>query len=96
MKRENRFQAELIKEIKKIFPGAIVLKNDSEYIQGFPDLTVFYGDKWAVLECKKSQDEIHQPNQDYYVDILNDMSYSSFIFPENKEAVLNELMAFFL
>lgn len=95
MKRENKFQAELIKEIYSLFPGVIVLKNDPEYIQGFPDLTIFYEDRWAVLECKKSEHEVHQPNQDYYVDILNDMSYSAFIFPENKKDILEELKIFF-
>lgn len=72
-------------------PGAIVLKNDARYIQGFPDLTILYGARWAVLECKKSKTEAHQPNQDYYVMMLNRMGFSSFIYPENKEDVLREL-----
>lgn len=90
-KLESAFQAELIKELKERYPGCIVLKNDSSYIQGFPDLTILYRDKWAALECKRSKDDSHRPNQDYYVDKLNEMSYSSFIFPENRESVLNEL-----
>lgn len=90
-KKESAFQAQLIKDLKKLYPGCVILKNDSSYIQGFPDLTIFYEDRWAVLECKKSENEPHQPNQDHYVETLNDMSYSSFIFPENKEKVLNEL-----
>ena len=65
--RENRFQKDLIKEIKEMFPGCVVLKNDSEYIQGIPDLTILYKNKWVTLECKKSPNENHQPNQDYYV-----------------------------
>lgn len=90
-KKESQFQAQLIKELKDLYPGCVVLKNDAGYIQGFPDLTVLYKDKWAVLECKKGKNEHHQPNQDHYVEKLNEMSYSSFIFPENKEKVLNEL-----
>lgn len=90
-KRESSFQAGLIKELKEKFPGCVVLKNDANYIQGIPDLTVLYKDKWAALECKKSKKEKQQPNQDYYVNKLNGMSYASFIFPENKEEVLNEL-----
>lgn len=90
-KKESAFQAQLIKDLKNLYPGCVVLKNDSSYIQGFPDLTVLYKDKWAVLECKKGENEHHQPNQDHYVEKLNEMSYSSFIFPENKEKVLNEL-----
>lgn len=90
-KLESRFQAELIKEIKDKYPGCKVLKNDPNYIQGFPDLTILYEDRWAVLECKRSENESHRPNQDHYVEELNEMSYSSFIFPENKERVMNEL-----
>lgn len=92
---ESSFQSKLIKDLKKRFPGCVVIKNDASYIQGFPDLTVFYKDKWAVLECKKSEKAKKQPNQEYYVDTLNRMSYSSFIYPENKEEVLNELQRAF-
>ena len=90
-KLERDFQANLIKELKMIFPGCIVLKNDSSYIQGVPDLTVFYNDKWATLECKKSANATKQPNQKHYVEVMDKMSFSRFIFPENKEEVLNEL-----
>lgn len=92
---ESKFQANLIKEIKSKFPGCIVLKNDSSYLQGVPDLSVFYEDKWAMLEAKKSANASHQPNQDYYVGKANEMSFSRFIFPENKEEVLDELTHFF-
>jgi hypothetical protein len=91
MKNENKFQAELIRDLKTRFPGCIVLKNDSSYMQGIPDLTIFYGSRWATLEVKRDQNAQHQPNQDYYVETMNRMSYSAFIFPENKEEVLNEL-----
>lgn len=88
---ENKFQSNLIKEIKKEFPGCMVLKNDSSYIQGVPDLLVLYKEHWCSLEVKKSAKAKHRPNQDYYVDKMNDMSYSSFIYPENKETVMEEL-----
>lgn len=90
-KLERNFQASLIKELKSIFPGAVVLKNDPNYIQGFPDLLILYRDRWAALECKRSSSASSRPNQRYYVDLLNQMSYSAFICPENKEGVLNEL-----
>lgn len=89
--RESGFQARLIRTLKDRFPGCVVLKNDANYIQGIPDLTVFYKNKWAMLECKKSENESHQPNQDYYVERMDDMSFARFIFPENEEEVLNEL-----
>lgn len=93
--KENEFQSKLIREIKERFKGAMVLKNDSAYIQGIPDLTIFYGKHWATLECKKSKDEPYRPNQEYYIDLLNTMSYSRTICPENKEEVLDELQRAF-
>lgn len=95
MSKESSFQAALIRELKEIFPGCVVLKNDSAYIQGIPDILVLYKDKWAALECKRSANASHQPNQDYYVTHLNEMSFASFIFPENKETVLHELQQAF-
>ena len=92
---ESKFQADLIKDIKKMFPGCIVMKNDSSYIQGIPDLLVLYNDRWASLECKKSEGARKQPNQEYYVEKLDSMSFSRFIFPENKEEVLRELQSAF-
>ncbi len=88
---ESKFQANLIKKLKKIFPGCIVMKNDSSYIQGIPDLLVLYRNKWASLECKKNANARHQPNQDYYVKQMNDMSFSSFIYPENEDEIIREL-----
>lgn len=90
-KLERDFQAKLIKEIKERFPGSIVMKNDSSYIQGIPDLLVLYRDKWAALEVKRSLTASHRPNQEYYVGLMNDMSFAEFISPENKEDILHEL-----
>lgn len=88
---ENKFQAKLIKKIKTLFPGCFVLKNDPTYLQGVPDLLVLYKDKWAALECKKSANARHQPNQDYYVARMDDMSFSAFIYPENEDEIISEL-----
>ena len=90
-KLESKFQKELIDEIKERYPGCIALKNDPGYIQGFPDWTVLYEDKWVTLEVKKERGAHKQPNQDYYVDRLNEMPFSRFVFPENKDEVLEEM-----
>lgn len=90
-KLESEFQASLISELKDIFNGCVVIKNDPTYIQGFPDLLVLYRDRWAAFECKRSLYSQHQPNQDYYVSYLNDMSFCRFICPENRKEVLDEL-----
>jgi len=94
-KLEKNFQAKLIKDIKNIFKDCLVMKLDSSYIQGIPDLLVLYKNKWAALECKKNERAKKQPNQEYYVGLMNDMSFSRFISPENKEEVLNELQQAF-
>lgn len=92
---ERDFQKKLIDEIKLRFPGCIVTKNDSSYIQGIPDLLILYKDKWASLECKKSARAKKQPNQEYYVGLMDEMSFSRFVCPENKEDILDELQQAF-
>lgn len=95
VKLERDFQAKLIKELKKLFVGCLVMKLDSGYIQGIPDLLILYKNKWAILECKKSANATKQPNQEHYVGLLNEMSFSRFIYPENKEEVLSDLLKAF-
>lgn len=92
---ESKFQSDLIKELKERFPGCFITKLDPNYIQGTPDLLILYKDKWAVLECKQSCYASIRPNQAYYVKMLDDMSYSRFVYPENKEVILNELQQTF-
>lgn len=96
MAKENSFQAKLIKDIKSMFDGCMVTKLDSGHIQGVPDLLVLYEDKWATLECKRNENAKKQPNQDYYVDRMNEMSFSRFVYPENRDQVLDELKNKFL
>ena len=93
---ENRFKTNLAAELRELFPGCMVLHLDPNEIQGIPDMIVLYRNKWAVLEGKKNANARHQPNQDYYVDLMNDMSFAAFIFPENKDEVLDELYEYFM
>lgn len=94
-KLESKFQKDLMDEIRRTYPGCVCIKNDSNYIQGFPDWTILYKDKWAVLEAKRDKDAPAQPNQPYYVEKLDGMSFSRFIYPENKDQVLSELRKIF-
>ena len=73
----------------------MVMNLDSSYIQGIPDLLVLYGNKWASLECKRNAVASKRPNQEHYVKLMDKMSFSRFICPENKEEVLNELQQTF-
>ena len=91
MLREAAYQHKLIKKLRTSFPGCVVLKNDPNYIQGFPDLLVLYKDRWAALEVKNRKGAPHQPNQDYYISKLGKMSYARFVYPENEREILHEL-----
>lgn len=93
MKKENKFQSDLIKELKILFPNCHIIKQDQN--QGLPDLLILYHNKWAMLECKRSYNSIKQPNQEYYIDYFNRLSFASFIYPENKEEVLYDLQRSF-
>lgn len=91
MAKESDFQKKLISELKDIFKDCFIFKLDCQRYQGIPDLLILYKDKWASLECKRSRRATKRPKQDYYVDLMNKLSFSRFVSPENKEEVLNEL-----
>ena len=96
MALESDFQSGLISDIKKMYPDCMVLKNDPNYIQGVPDLSIFFPDgRWAMIECKKSKNAKRQPNQPHYVKMLDEMGFARFAHPENKEEVLHDLQQSF-
>ncbi len=88
---ERDYQKRVVTRLKNTFPGCIVVKNDAQLKQGIPDLMVLYSNKWAALEVKNAETAKHRPNQDYNVERMNEMSYASFIYPENEEQVFKEL-----
>ncbi len=92
---EREYQSRLIKKLRRMFRGCVILKNDTDYLQGIPDLLILYKDKWAMLEVKASAGGPVQPNQDYYIIELDLMSFASFIYPENEEEVLYDLQQAF-
>ena len=95
MGKEAQFQHRLKKKLEQMFPGCIILKNDPTYIQGIPDLTILWNNKWALLECKRESEAQKRPNQKYYVEKGMQMSFAAFIFPENEEEVLHDLQQAF-
>jgi hypothetical protein len=92
---EAAFQAKLIRRLKRMFPGCVVLKNDPNYVQGILDLTLLWQHVWAMLEVKASSTASERPNQRYYVEQLDNMSFAAFIYPENEEEVLLALQEAF-
>ncbi|AXQ61317.1 VRR-Nuc domain protein [Streptomyces phage LibertyBell] len=89
--QEREYQAKLIKKLRTLFPGCVVLKNDPEYLQGIPDLLILHGDRWAMLEVKAGERSPQQPNQDYYVRKLDGMAFARFIYPSIEKEVLDAL-----
>jgi hypothetical protein len=92
---ESTYQARLIKKLERLLPGCLVLKNDSGYRQGIPDLLILFQDRWAFLEVKASEDAPYQPNQEYYLDLGRELSFAACIYPTNEREVLRELQCSF-
>ena len=92
---ENRYQAKLIKTLERMFPGCVILKNDSSYQQGILDLLILWNDRWASLEVKDSEKASMRPNQEYYIERLDNMSFAAKIYPENETEVLSALQQAF-
>ncbi|QJD49656.1 endonuclease [Gordonia phage Secretariat] len=96
--RESAYQAGLIRKLRKLFPDSIIMKNDSGFIQGIPDLTILHEDKWATLEVKAKRptsDQAFEPNQEWYIEKMNSMSFSACVYPENEKDVLRGLQQAF-
>ncbi len=91
MLTEAAYQAKLIKKLEIMFPGCYILKNDPALNQGLPDLLILIRDRWAQLEVKLSAQAPMQPNQEYYVNLFDNMSFASFIWPAIERDVLAEL-----
>lgn len=93
--REKQFRVRLIQRLRKDFPGCIIVKPDPSQIQGIPDVLILYKNMWAALELKVEEKSAHQPNQDYWVQYMNGLSFASFIDIDSEEDVLYELQLAF-
>ena len=97
---ESEIQARVIKRLFKIIHagdigGGMILKSDASYCQGIPDILILYDNKWAALEIKRTRHAHIQPNQRHYVEKMNNMSYAAFLYPDNEEQIISELIEFF-
>lgn len=100
--KESSYQKKLIKRLKDEFPDCEILKNDAGYKKNIPDLTIFWKEHYALLEVKRSQKDYEQSkkedgrlNQEWYVNKFNNWSFSSFIFPENEDEVIERMKGVF-
>lgn len=89
--REGPYKTRLKKRIEREFPGCVVVKCDAADTQGLPDLLILFENRWAALEVKISSRAEVQPNQAYWVDYLDNMSFAAFIYPENEDEVIDAL-----
>lgn len=89
------YKVKLTHTLRRLYPDCHVITGNSASQQGIPDLMVVWNDKWAMLEVKGSADAAKQPNQQYFVDKFNNMSFAAFIYPENEEEVLRALQQAF-
>ena len=92
---ERQYSRHLVETLHSLFPECFIIKNDPRQRQGLPDILVLWNKKWAMLEIKINGKANVQPNQDFYVDLFNEMSFASFINPENEEEVLGDLQLAF-
>ena len=93
---ETQYQADLMRRIPRdVLPGAAVFRQDPVRYQGHPDLLILHGRFWAMLEVKISESAPEQPNQRYWVEHFNNLSFAAFIYPENEEEVLRGLQLAF-
>lgn len=92
---ESTFQRQVKRNLQELFDGCLVQKMDPNYTQGIPDYLVIFKDKYAFLEIKDHAKANHRPNQDYYIQKFNSWAFASFIYPENKEEVLDRLEKYF-
>lgn len=92
---ESQYQLKLINKIRSLLPGCIILKNDPNFMQGVPDILILYNDQWAMLEVKLSGAAGIRPNQRYYIGLLDNMSFASFINPQTERQILHDLQQSF-
>lgn len=93
--RESVYEAKLVKKLQRMYPGCVILKNDSSYLQGVPDRLILHESFWAMLEVKESEKSSYRPNQEYYLRKFDEMSFAATIYPSNELEVLNALQRAF-
>lgn len=89
--KETKFEKYLVDKIHREFPGSFVIKTDPSYLQGFPDRLILYNTRWACFEVKRTINSPFQPNQQYYIDLLNQMSFATVVSPETQEDFFDEI-----
>lgn len=90
---ESEYRTGLIQRIQRRWPESVILPTDPSRQQGILDIIVLIGCRWAMLELKRASNSRRRPNQPYFVEKFNNMSFAAFICPENEDEVLDELQS---
>ena len=93
MRRETKFKKMFKKKLKRLYPECIIVEADPTYFWSVPDVYFFLGSFWAALEFKRTEGSSRRPNQEYWVEVLDKMSFARFVYPGVEEEVLSELEA---
>lgn len=97
-KLEADYKSGLHERIKDLLPGCWVLINDEQTCPGIPDTLVLWGPHYAFLEVKRKKPtraSDWRPNQEWYLDELDEMSFAACIYPENEGEILYALQEAF-
>ncbi len=93
---ESKFKKRTERRIRKRLQRVkIYIVKSSTEVRSAPDLFILGSGMWAALEFKKHKDADRQPNQEHIIDYLDNMSYATFVYPENVEGVLDDLEELF-
>jgi len=90
---ESAYRRDLIDRIQQRWPRCFILPTDPQRRQGICDIVILFDRCWAMLEIKRESNARRRPNQDYYVEQFNGMSFAAFIYPENEDEVLDDLQS---
>ena len=88
---ESEFVTLLKEELRMRFRDCFIIKLDANQVQGIPDLLVLWRSQWAILETKSGRRSVHQPNQEYYIDKFDTMSFAAFVNQLNYQDVLDDM-----
>ena len=91
---ESKFKSDFKNDIRVRIPH-VKMFEPKTHTRGAPDLIILGPGCWAVVEFKRFEDADRQPGQEDTIDILGEMGFAYFAFPENAEEVLNGLERLF-
>ena len=94
-KLEKELEKEFMEDLNERMPGGFWLKGNSAMRQGVPDRMFLHSGHFAALEFKRDEKAEHQPSQDYYVDLLNEIGFARIVTPDNYHEVLDEIQSAF-